>query len=175
MAAGKVISSSQSDAPRWVFGWRARKTPWFPKLAALVVAGAAFTFLITMVRIPLQTSGKLAPRKASVIYLRDDGEGRALARRAREGGPFPSRFEPSEWEGFAEIEQAALAAARLQARPYVPEMKDLPAAERIPPLQFAARGESFFPARAAAQHTVPAAPEWVLTPALYPLVACNLT
>jgi hypothetical protein len=52
-------------------------------------------------------------------------------------------------------------------------MKDLPAAERIPPLQFAARGELFFPARAAAQHAVPAAPEWVLAPALYPLVGIS--
>lgn len=173
MAAGKVISSKQAGAPRWVFGWRARKTPWFPKLAALVVAGAAFTFLITMVRIPIKTTGKLAAEKASVIYLQDDGDGRALARKAREGGPFPSRFEPSEWQGFAQIEQAALAAARLQARPYVPEMKDLPAKEWIPPLEFAARGELFFPVHSVVSRTIPAAPAWALAPALYPLAGIS--
>lgn len=173
MAAGKVISPGQSEIPRWIFGWRARKTPWFPKLAALAVAGAAFVFLITMVRIPIKTSGKLAAQKASVIYLLDDGEGRALALKAREGGPFPSRFEPSEWQGFAQMEQAALAAARLQARPYVPEMKDLPLEERIPPIQFAARGELFFPKRAVIPRAVPAAPEWTLAPALYPLTGIS--
>lgn len=173
MAAGNIISSKSAEAPNWVFGWRARKAPWFPNLVALVVASAALAFLVTMVRIPIKTTGKSASQKASVIYLLDDAEGRALVLKAQEGGPFPSRFEPSEWQGFGEIEQAALAAARLQARPYVPEMKDLSAEEKIPPLEFAAKGELFFPDHVAAPQAVPDAPEWALAPTLYPLVGIS--
>lgn len=170
MAAGPVISRKPTHTPQWVFGWQATKSPWFPKFAALVVGGALFAFLVTMVRIPMTTFGKMASQKGSFIYLRDDG---ALALKAREAGPFPSRFEPAAWQGFAELDQAALAAAKLPQIPYTPEMKDLLLEDRVPALEFSAKGKSFFPARAPVILEAFAPDESTLVPTLYPLAAEN--
>lgn len=166
MADGPVISHKPAAAPQWVFGWRTTKSPWAPKVAALAVACLLFAFLITMVRIPMTTFGKSASQKNSVIYLRDDG---ALARKAREAGPFPSRFEPSAWQGFAQLEQAALAAAKLPQVPYTPEMKDLLLENRTPPLEFSSKGQAFFPPRAPVTRDALATNALALVPTLYPL------
>jgi hypothetical protein len=166
MATVPVSSRKPPAAPQWVFRWRAAKNPWFPKFTALVVAVALFTGLITMVRIPMTTFGKMASQKASFIYLDDEGP---LALKARELGPFPSRFEPSAWQGFASLEQAALAAAKLPQVPYQPEMKDLLSEKRMPPLEFAARGKSFFPPRAPLTYEAVPTDELTLVPTLYPL------
>lgn len=169
MAGGMVKSHKPTDAPVWVFPWRGAKTPLFPKLFAIVVAGAAFALLITTVRIRVVALEKSAPRKASVIYLRDDAQGRALGLRAREGGPFPSRFEPSQWQGFAELEAAALDAARFQPQPYIPAPGDLPAENLVQPLKLAATGELFFPQRSPPSANAPDLAKLKLAPALYPL------
>lgn len=141
------MSKKQRILPEWVFPWRFQKQPWFPRLIALAVAGAAFAYLLTSVRIRVVAPDRLPTRKASVIYVTDDAQGRALSLRAREGGPFPSRFEPGQWEGLAEMESAALASARLAPEPYLPAMSDLPEEDPVAPLKLAATGESFFPKR----------------------------
>jgi len=168
-AGGTVKSRKLGHAPEWVFRWRASHTPLFPKLFATLLAGAAFAFLITSVRIRVVALGKSTPRKASVIYLRDDAEGRALTLRAREGGPFPSRFEPSQWEGMAALESAALDAVRYQPQPYVAALPDLPPENLVHPLELAAKGKSFFPKHAPAPDNSPDISNLKLAPTLYPL------
>ena len=98
----------------------------FPKWFAIVVVGGAFAFFLTSVRIRVAPPAPWATHKASVIQVTDDAEGRALTLRAREGGPFPSRFDPSAWEGAAAMEQAAFEAARWTPPPYVPVLRTLP-------------------------------------------------
>jgi hypothetical protein len=112
--------------PEWVFRWRGSRQPFFPRLVALALVTAGFTFLISPVKIRVDAPGKSAPRKASVIYLNDDAEGRALSLRAQEGGPFPSRFVLSQWSGLAEMEAAGMEAARYQPPSYEPRLQDLP-------------------------------------------------
>ena len=88
-----VKSRKPPGTHQWVFRWRPLRQPLLPKLFALALVGAGFAFLVTSVRVRVKALEKSTPRKASVIYLRDDAQGRALSLRAQEGGPFPSRFE----------------------------------------------------------------------------------
>lgn len=169
MADGMVKPHKLAGTPQWLFRWSTSKTLLLPKLFALVFVGAAFVILITSVRIRVTALEKSSPRKASVIYLRDDAEGRALTLRAHEGGPFPSRFEPSQWEGMAALEAAALDAVRFQPQPYVPAVADLPAGNWVPQVELAAKGQSFFPKRTPPSTNPPELAKLKLAPALYPL------
>lgn len=162
-------------APRdWVFSWRVRKAPFFPKLVALGLAGAAFFFLITAVRIRVIMPERISQKKASVILLTDDAVGRALTLRAQEGGPFPSRFEPSEWAGLRETEERALAAARFTAPVYQPVLGDLAFESEVPPLRLAAPGVAVFPKRDGVNLQLPEDEGWVARPQLFPLAGISL-
>lgn len=169
MTGGMVKSGKPLDTPLWVFHWRGRKMSMFPGLLATVLVFAAFALLVALLQIRVVATEKSVPRKASVILLRDDAEGRALSLRAREGGPFPSRFELSNWPGLAGLEAAVQDAVRFRPPPYVPALADLPAENWIQPLALPAKGEQVFPKRAAAPESTPDLPPMKLAPALYAL------
>jgi hypothetical protein len=147
MATSAVKIRKRGGTPQWVFVWREVEPPVIPRLIALGFGITLFGFLIGAARIQVMTPAKTSTRKASLIYLRDDAEGRAWSLRAKEGGPFPSRFEPAQWQGLAELETGAMEAVRYQPRPYVTEMKDLPRANELESLGLAAKGEVFLPRR----------------------------
>lgn len=168
---GKRISIKQKrrEAPEWVFHWRRQPgNPALSKWLAVVVAGGLFALVLTAVRVSVSPPVKWAAPKAAVIYTNDDAEGRALAQRAREGGPFPSRFLPFEWEGAAAVEQTILEAARWTPPPYVPSLRGLPDAPP-PPLRLAARGEPVLPTRRPASAATPVPVKTILVPVIYPL------
>lgn len=157
------------NTPEWVFPWRGRKRTFFSMVVAHVLVVAGFAVLLGTVRVRVISPKPMAPRKASLIYLTDDAQGRALALRAQEGGPFPSRFEPTQWEGIVTLEADALAALQRPTRPYVPELRELPKESRIQPMELAAKGETVFPKRTAAAGPVPDPTKLKLAPTLYPL------
>lgn len=156
-------------ASEWIFRWRGSKQPLFPKFFAVAVVGAAFTFFVTAVRVTVDSPEKIAPRKGSLIYLQNNAQGRALALRASEGGPFPSRFELSQWQGLPDLEAAAMNSARYQPPAYVPEIKDISPVDLSKPLQLAVRGESFFPERRLVPMAVPNVTQMKIAPVLHPL------
>ncbi len=170
--AGDAVRPKLSGTPDLVFHWRPAKSPWFPKLLALAFAGVALALLMT-VRIRVVAPEKSVPRRAAVIYLSDDVQGRAMSLRAQEGGPFPARFQLSQWEGLAELENNAMEVTRFQPEPYVSPIRELPAANQLQPLEFAAKGESFFPQRTPAPADAPPLPKLTLAPALYPLAGIS--
>ena len=155
--------------PEWFFRWRPRGSPLVPKLIALVLVGSGFVFLVTSVRIRVMPPEKASPRRASVIYLGNDLQGRALSLKAQEGGPFPSRFELSQWGGLGELERAAMEAIRFQLPVYQPEIEALPPVNEIKPLLLAAKGERFFPLRPQASEISLEVTPLKLAPVLYPL------
>lgn len=164
-----VKPQSLAGIPEWFFRWRPRGSPLVPKLIALVLASGAFVFLVTSVRIQVVPPENVSPRRASVIYLGNDLQGRALSLKAQEGGPFPSRFELSQWDGLGELERTAMEAIRFQVPAYQPKIEDLPPINEIQPLSLAAKGERYFPA-----HPLPTERPLELTslklaPVLYPL------
>jgi hypothetical protein len=153
----------------WVFRWRPLGRPLFPRIFALAIVSGGFLFLITSVRVRVDAMEKSTPRKASVIFLRDDEQGRALSLRAREGGPFPSRFDLSQWGGLALLENSAIDAVRFQAPAYEPELEPLPANDEVSPLAFAAKGVRFFPEHPLPPDDTPDATGLRPAPVLYPL------
>lgn len=169
MAPMTVKSQKLAGAPEWIFRWRGSKQPFFPRLFAVAAAGSAFTFLITAVSVKVDSPEKTALRRGSLIYLQNDSQGRSLALRASEGGPFPSRFELSQWQGLPDLEAAVISSARYSPPPYVPEISDIPPVNLIRPLQLAARGESFFPERQMMPLVTPNLGEMKVAPVIYPL------
>ena len=147
------MPQSRSNSPvgdrrdAWIFAWRPLNSPIVPKLIALTIVSAAFALLITSLRIRVVGPEKSAPRRAGLIFLRDDIQGRALTLRAREGGPFPSRFDLAEWSGMAALEAESFAAVAYRPPRYVPKLQELPNDLAIVSPKLAPAGERFFPIR----------------------------
>lgn len=167
---GKRVSIRQKrrEAPEWVFPWRPLGGSRFPGTFAVLLVGALFALLLSSVRIRVTPPAPWAARKASVIHTLQDEESRALTLRAREGGPFPSRFDPAGWDGAVAIERAAFDTARWSPPPHAPVLRDLPQDEDLP-LKPAAPGEAVFPKRAPGSRPAPAATDLRPVPTLYPL------
>ncbi len=167
---GKRVSMrhKRKAAPEWVFPWRRTGESRIARGFAILFVGAGFAFLLTSVRIRVSPPTPWAAHKASVILVGDDADGRALTLRAKEGGPFPSRFVPSEWEGAVALERAAAETTRWTPPPYVPVLRDLPD-EATGGMRLASRGEPVFPERPRPPAVAPSAVTLKPTPFLQPL------
>lgn len=170
MAKRISIKDKRKEAPEWIFNWGRSEnashslSKW---MAVLLVTGI-FTLLLSAVQIRVHSPTTWTESKATVIYTAATPEGRTLTLRAREEGPFPSRFLPSQWEGAAALEQEFLRAARWTPPPYVPAMRDLPE-PATPPMQLAARGEPVLPKRHPTATPAPLPRKLKLVPVIYPL------
>jgi hypothetical protein len=167
MAKRVSMRHKRKEAPEWVFPWAGLRASSFPKIFAILLVGGAFAVLLTSIRIRVAVPAPWAAPKASVIQVLDDAEGRSLSMQAREGGPFPSRFEPAAWELASAIEQAAYQAARWRPPPYVPPLRELPEGPSLPKLT--KPGAPVLPSRQPAAESLPLAVKRVLVPTLYPL------
>jgi hypothetical protein len=157
-----------TGTPEWVFRWKPRKSPLVPKLLALLLVGLGFAFILSL-RIKVVTPARSTSQAASVMILRNDAQGRAFTLKADEGGPFPSRFELSQWQGMAELEAVAWEAVKPRPKPYAPAMQELPDATLLRPLELAVSGKSFFPPRVLADEPPPVIGSQRLHPTLFPL------
>lgn len=173
---GKRVSMKQKRlaAPEWVFPWRGVRQSPLPKVLAVLLTGVGFAVLFTSLRIQVAATVPWVSRKAAVIKVLDDANGRALTLLAREGGPFPARFEPSEWEGAAAIERESYQAARWRPEPYVPVLRTLPEPDAVQPLPLAARGEPVLPDRRSLARVMPPMEKTVSVPVLYPLAGITI-
>jgi hypothetical protein len=126
MAKRVSMKHKRMEAPEWVFSWRRPRAPQWPFFIALAISGAVFALLLSSVRIRVSSPVSWTAAKASVIRVLDDVDGRALTLMAREGGPFPSRFDPGEWQWALETGREVYQSARWQAPPYVPTLRELP-------------------------------------------------
>jgi hypothetical protein len=167
MAKRVSIKQKRRNAPEWVFPWRPLGGWTISKWSAVLIVGGVFALFLSSVRIRLSPLEPWAAKKAAVIHVSNDAEGRALTLRASEGGPFPSRFEPASWEGAAALEQAAFEELRWTPPPYVPALRDLPESP-APPLQLSAMEAAVLPKRRAAAAGPPPG-HLKPTPTLYPL------
>jgi hypothetical protein len=169
---GKRISikEKRKEAPEWVFNWRRSGNATFSlsKWIALLLVTGIFALLLSVVQIRVHSPTIWAASKATVIYTAATPEGRILTLRAREEGPFPSRFLPSQWEGAAALEQEFLGAARWMPPPYMPTLRDLPK-PAAPRLQLAARGEPVLPKRLPTVSAAPMPEKLQLVPVISPL------
>jgi hypothetical protein len=133
MARRISMKDKRRDAPDWIFQWRPAGEPWFPKFLALALVVTVFAVLLSSVRIRTVVDSPWSSRKAAVIQVLDDAGGRALSLRAREGGPFPSRFEPSGWPELVALEKSALGIGKTTLPGYRPALRELSAGKRRMP------------------------------------------
>lgn len=168
MARRVSIRHKRKEAPEWVFPWRPRGESYVPKLLALVFVTVMFALLITSVKIRVTAPTPWAAKKAAVILAANDADSRALTLQAREGGPFPSRFEPGEWPAVRELEESVFAAARWTPPPYQPALRPLPQSSRSLPL-LVDQEEPVLPRRQAAVPVSPSAKILRPTPVIEPL------
>lgn len=168
MAKHTSRKQQRAEAPEWVFLWRQPRGSSIQKWFAILAVSGGFAFFLTSARIRVVPPAPWATHKVSVIHATDDAEGRTLTLRAREGGPFPSRFDPSAWEGAAALERAAFDDARWTPPPYVPVLRNLPD-EVTPPVPLAVKGEAILPKLSPESVAAPLAVKLSLAPELYPL------
>jgi len=174
---GKRISmkSKRQEAPQWVFSWK--NPPGAPLTKALVwlIVGGAFAFFLSSVRIHVTPPEPWAGRKATMIQVADDEEGRALTLEAREGGPFPSRFEPSEWRGAAALERSVMEPARWSPPAYVSALRDLPSENKAAPVLLAREGAAVLPKRILTETITRETANLKLAPVLSPLSGISVS
>lgn len=167
MAKRVSMKHKRREAPEWIFPWGGLRTLSFAKVFAIVLTGSAFAVLLTSVRIRVAAPVPWAAPKAAVIQVLDDAEGRSLTLRAREGGPFPSRFDPAAWELTPAIEQVAWQATRWRPPPYVPPLRELP--DEPAPLRLAKPGAPVLPTCEPPAEPVRMAGKLLVVPTLDPL------
>lgn len=134
-------------APVWVFAWKPLGRPWSARLLPILLVASGFALIVMTVRIQVIPPKPWSARAASWIHASHDEQGMALAMRARDGGPFPSRFELRNWAGAADLESAVRAAADWSPRPYVPVLRGLADDDVKSDLRLAALAEPVFPKR----------------------------
>ena len=165
-----VIAKGGLQAARnWVFRWRGLDGTPLRGLLSLLIVGSAFALFAATVRIRVRAPQQWVERKASIIHLPSGGEGKIWALRAQEGGPFPSRVDPADWEKSAGLQEAFLQATRLSSRPYEPKLRDLPEDDQVPPRPMSEKGERVFPKRTVKVAPVAAPAATKLAPVLFPL------
>jgi hypothetical protein len=167
MARRFSMKHKRMEAPDWVFPWRRPRGPQWPFFIALAISGAVFALLLSSVRIRVSPPVSWAAAKASVIRALDDVDGRALTLMAREGGPFPSRFDPTEWEG--ETGREPDLAARWQTPPYLPALRDLTQKEPAVVSRWTSPRGPVLPTRKPAQVVPRTLEKRSPQPVLYPL------
>lgn len=156
------------EAPEWVFSWRMFRDAWLPKTSAFLLVSGGFIILLTSFQIRVVSPTPWAADKASVIQVADDEEGLALRIRAREGGPFPSRFDPGEWVGASAIEQT-LAATNYAPAPLQPVPRKLSNDDAPARPLLSSAGEPVLPKRRSASESPPSSAGLQPTPLLHPL------
>lgn len=167
MASRVSMRHKRKQAPQWVFPWRAPRHSPLAKISAVVISLGLFAVLFGFLRIRVAPPTPWAANKATVLRVIDDADGRALTLQAREGGPFPSRFQPSEIDLLRDLEADALSAAGWRPPPYEPQLREMPAIEPPPPV-FSSPGRLVLPRRMASA-PVPVTGKSKPVPLLYPL------
>lgn len=165
-----VIARNKLQAAKsWIFRWKGLDGPPLRGFLALLVTAGAFSLFAATVRVRVSAPQQWIERKASIIHLPSVGDGAMWALRAKEGGPFPSRFEPREWEELSGLGNAAALVLRGAGIPYQPALRELPADEGPVRLDLAAKDERVFPKRAPRPSPPPPEGEAKLSPVLFPL------
>jgi hypothetical protein len=161
------MRQKRREAPEWIFPWRGLREAPLSKVAAVLITLGLFALLFVFVRIRVATPTQWAAEKASLIQVLDDADGRALTLRAREGGPFPSRFDPAELDWVHALEKSAYQAARMKNPPYEPALRALPEPTATAP-RLSSPGKLVLPRHRPPPTTEPM-PQPRSQPALYPL------
>lgn len=172
MMAGRVsIQSKRKEAPAWVFPWKPLGRPISARWLPFFLVSGVFSLMLLYLHVQVIPPKPLSALKASMIHANDDAQGVALALRAREGGPFPSRFEPQSWSGAAAFEYELTVAGHPEPVPYVPALRGLVHVPLPSKVALAAEAMPMWPKRVPADLSEIPTPKLRPSPVIYPISA----
>jgi hypothetical protein len=126
------------------FAWMLPEASGWAAFMAILIAGALAAFLFTSLRVRVVPPPRVIERKAEVILIPSGAAGREWEIRAQEAGPFPTRFEPTAWPGFRQLEEAALASLQTNGTRR-PELHEWPAEPAVIATPVAMKGQRVLP------------------------------
>ncbi len=153
-----------------VFDWHMKESRWLGKFGILAIAGLVFSAPLVLIRITLDKLPVQEATSAVAILLTPDGDTMGWLDNARADGPFPTRFEPSEWLVAREmVDQTLNAVRRDRSAVHAPQFLELPSPTGIPHLPLVTKGERILP-RISSPKYGPVETSTIRTmPVLYPL------
>lgn len=168
MSARISIKQKRLEAPQWIYDWRKSGRYLMRSSLAILIAAGLFAFFLIVVRVRVVRPMTWAAPQASLIHVDDSVSGRMLAQRAREDGPFPSRFLPSDWDAARVLEGKLDEVTRSAPELYVPALRGFSdvVSERA---GLALRGEPVLPTRPLALMQQPEVRKLVMVPQLSPI------
>lgn len=154
----------------WIFRWKKLRVPVAWRLLGTGLVAGIFAFFLSFIHVRVGTYVQPRSDKASIIYTANDPLGKSLAVHAEEMGPFPSRFEPHSWRGFAAVTAPLAEALRITSPQYVPNLRAIP-----PPtntlLSLSVSGARNFPRHSPAILPANVGDSYHLAPTIYPLTS----
>ena len=145
MAKRTSMKQLRKNAPSWIYPWRDRASFSYGMWLAILITGGFFAFGVTFLNVRMPVMMEWSAPQASVMYVSENNDvGAWLKQRAQAEGPFPSRFDPVDWKGGADMEHLMMQAVRQKLTSYAPPLKDLPE-EGPSPVKLAAYGEPELP------------------------------
>lgn len=170
MAAPRTEFAHAADGDGLIFDWRNPPTSRFAKLGMLVIASVVFIFPLSLVHIKLGKQPVQETQSASVLILTPGNDPMQWLELARANGPFPTRFEPTEWEPSLALVDEVLDHVRDRSIPgYQPRYRDLPSESATPPVPLVVKGARVLPVVAPPEFHPIDATRIRPTPVLYPL------
>lgn len=169
MAAKLSIKELRKNAPKWIYPWRDKGSFSYGMWFALLCTSGFFALGITFIRVRMPVMATWSAPQASVMYVHDDDAvGSWLIQKAREEGPYPSRFDPMDWDGGIAMERVLMQSVRQDLTSYSPSLKQLP--EEKPKLaKVAVYGEPQLPKRVLRVGEVEASVMMEMVPSLFPI------
>jgi hypothetical protein len=158
---------------RWIFSWHIFRDASHPKYLSLAITTALFALLLSTIRIKITSASHISPPHATLIYAPTGNDEQNLQIRALEGGPFPSRFYPSEWEGFASANQTVFAKPIHHIAPPAPALRPLGPEKPNKTSHLAGFTLSVFPDKPEPRSQIAPSPALAATPVIFFLSESN--
>lgn len=130
----------------WIYNWRQPSRSLLHSWSALLLVFGMFAFLLLAVRIRIPEPVERNAPQASRLLLDSGDLSRQLAERASAEGPFPSRFEPAEWQGLDGLRADLKRSTEVELKKHQPRLLPFPTPAANPP-RLARRGEPVLPER----------------------------
>lgn len=130
----------------WIYDWKQPTRSLLHSWSALVIVAVVFAALFVAIRVRLEEPVERAVPAAVRMQVGDGELGHSLTQRAMAEGPFPSRFEPGDWEGFGGLRETLRKSTDAELTPHQPRLLPFPEPPATPPL-LARRGEPVLPQR----------------------------
>lgn len=153
-----------------IFDWQTHRTPRFGKLGIFAIAVCVLVLPLSILRINLGNPPIQETQSASMMMLTPQNDPMHWLDAARDLGPFPTRFDPVDWQPSQALVEDVLAKVRDRTiPPYQPRYRDLPAEGPPPPLPLVVKGSRVLPTVAAPDFERMDAIAVRSMPTLYPL------